>query len=169
LTDSSAFDVRGFDAVRLLRQSPAPITEFAQLDSTGKEQLRVNRSEGRVVASKRDFSQDPIFTVAVAKKVYYGPVYLHRSGEAFMILSLAGTRRDAGVSVVEIGLDLIWALVRQMKVGEHGVTYVLDAQDRVIAHSNMFLARIIHDSTSFSSPRGARAPSTSPDVIRIGV
>jgi hypothetical protein len=26
-----------------------------------------------------------------------------------------------------------------MKVGEHGVTYVLDAQDRVIAHSNMFL------------------------------
>ena len=56
-----------------------------------------------------------------------------------MILSLAGTRRDAGVSVVEIGLDLIWAFVRQMKVGEHGVTYVLDAQDRVIAHSNMFL------------------------------
>jgi hypothetical protein len=31
------------------------------------------------------------------------------------------------------------------------------------------LARIIHDSTSFSSPRGARAPSTSPDLIRIGV
>jgi hypothetical protein len=82
LTDSSTFDVRGFDAVRLLRQSPAPITEFAQLDSTGKEQLRLNRSEGTVVASKRDFSQDPIFTVAVAKKVYYGPVYLHRSGEA---------------------------------------------------------------------------------------
>jgi len=31
------------------------------------------------------------------------------------------------------------------------------------------LARIIHDSTPFSSPRGARAPSTSPDLIRIGV
>ena len=31
------------------------------------------------------------------------------------------------------------------------------------------LARIIHDSTSFSSPRRARAPSTSPDLIRIGV
>ena len=33
----------------------------------------------------------------------------------------------------------------------------------------LYLARIIHDSTSFSSPRGARAPSTSPDLIRIGV
>src|SRR5262249_19230476 len=31
------------------------------------------------------------------------------------------------------------------------------------------LARIIHDSTSFSSPRRARAPSTSPDLIRVGV
>jgi hypothetical protein len=31
------------------------------------------------------------------------------------------------------------------------------------------LTRIIHDSTSFSSPRRARAPSTSPDLIRIGV
>ena len=40
----------------------------------------------------------------------------------------------------------------------------------LLASNNLFeLARIIHDSTSFSSPRRARAPSTSPDLIRIGV
>ena len=37
------------------------------------------------------------------------------------------------------------------------------------AKFSMALTRIIHDSTSFSSPRRARAPSTSPDLIRIGV
>jgi hypothetical protein len=132
LTDST-LEARKFDALRLLR-AVVPITDFAQLDSTGKEQLRVNRREGTVVASKRDFSQDPIFTVAVAKGVYYGPFHLHDRGPRMMV-SLAGARRDAGVSVVEIGLELIWDIVRQMKIGEHGVTYVLDAQDRVIAHS----------------------------------
>jgi hypothetical protein len=54
-------------------------------------------------------------------------------------LSVAGTRLDAGVSVAEVSLKLVWEIVRQMKLGDHGVTYVLDAKDRVIAHSNMFL------------------------------
>jgi hypothetical protein len=114
---------RSFDAVRLLRQVPA-ITDFAQLDSTGKEWLRVNRREGAVFASKRNFSPDPSFTVAVEKKVYYGPVYFRRESEPFMTLSLAGMRRD-GVSVVEIGLKLIWDVVSQIKVGEHGQAYVV--------------------------------------------
>ena len=38
-----------------------------------------------------------------------------------------------------------------------------------VSRNPVSLARIIHDSTSFSSPRRARAPSTSPDLIRIGV
>src|SRR6202795_2352244 len=39
---ASALEQRRFDALRLLRQVPA-ITELAQIDSTGKEQLRVSR------------------------------------------------------------------------------------------------------------------------------
>jgi len=39
---ASAIEQRRFDALRLLRQVPA-ITELSQLDSTGKEQLRVSR------------------------------------------------------------------------------------------------------------------------------
>src|ERR671927_104015 len=68
-------DQRRFDGLRLLRQVPA-ITELAQLDSTGKEQLRVSRLAMDVVSSGTDFSQDPKFTEAVAgkDKVYYGPV-----------------------------------------------------------------------------------------------
>ena len=61
----------------LLRQVPA-ITALAQLDSSGKEQLRVSRLSMDVVGSETDFSHDPKFTEAVAHKVYYGPVYFVR-------------------------------------------------------------------------------------------
>jgi len=97
---------RRFDALRLLRQVPA-ITELAQLDATGKERLRVSRLAMDVVSSETDFSSEPKFSEAVAHKVYYGPVYFRRESEPYMTLSLAGTRRDAGVSVVEVNLKLI--------------------------------------------------------------
>src|SRR5438270_7330530 len=45
----STMDQRRFDGLRLLRQVPA-ITELAQLDSAGKEQLRVSRLAVDVVA-----------------------------------------------------------------------------------------------------------------------
>jgi WD40 repeat protein len=41
--------------------------------------------------------------------------------------------------------------------------------DLTIGAKSVRLARIIHDSTSFSSPRRARAPSTSPDLQRLPV
>ena len=85
-------ELRRFDAVRLLRQVPA-ISEFALLDPSGHEQLRVSRLAMEVVGSNLDLSADPRFTEAVAHKVYYGPVYLRRESEAYMTLSLAGTRR----------------------------------------------------------------------------
>ena len=97
---------RRFDALCLLRQVPA-ITELAQLDATGKERLRVSRLAMDVVSSETDFSSEPKFSEAVAHKVYYGPVYFRRESEPYMTLSLAGTRRDAGVSVVEVNLKLI--------------------------------------------------------------
>jgi hypothetical protein len=134
---AGAIEQRRFDALRLLRQVPA-ITDIDMLDATGKEQLHVSRLAMDVIGRNTDLSQDPKFTEAVAHKVYYGPVYLHRQSEPFMILSLAGTRREAGVSAAEVGLKLVWDLISRLKVGEHGVAYVLDAQDRVIAHSAMF-------------------------------
>ena len=51
-----------------------------------------------------------------------------------MTLGLAGTRPDAGVSVVELNLNQISEIVQQTKVGNRGVAYVVDAGGRVIAH-----------------------------------
>jgi signal transduction histidine kinase len=129
---------RRFDALRLLRQVPA-ITELSQVDASGKEQLRVSRLAMDVVGSGLDLSKEPKFTEAVKNKIYYGPVYFRRESEPYMTLSLAGTRRDAGVSIAEVNLKLIWDVVSKIKVGEHGHAYVVDARGRLIAHPDISL------------------------------
>ena len=130
------------------------ITELAQLDPTGKEQLRVSRLVMDLGAAQTDYSQDPKFTEAVAKKVYYGPVYFRRESEPYMTLSLAGTRRDAGVSVAEVNLKLIWDVVSQIKVGEHGVAYVVDGDGRLIAHPDISLVLRNTDMTRLAQVAG---------------
>src|SRR5215510_7660923 len=102
---ASSIEQRRFDALRLLRQVPA-VTELVQVDAVGKERLRVSRLAMDVVGSTADFSNETKFTEAVARKVYYGPVYFRRESEPYMTLAIAGTRRDAGVSIAEVNLKL---------------------------------------------------------------
>ncbi|MDP2411536.1 MAG: response regulator [Pseudolabrys sp.] len=156
---AGAIDQRRFDALRLLRQVPA-ITELSQLDSTGKERLRVSRLSMDVIDSGVDFSKDPKFTEAVARKVYYGPVYFRRQSEPYMTLAIAGTRRDAGVSVAEVNLKLIWDVVTQIKVGAKGSAYVVGPDGRLIAHPDISLVLRNTDMSNLAQVRAARAAET---------
>jgi signal transduction histidine kinase len=152
---ASTLEQRRFDGLRLLRQVPA-ITELAQLDSTGHEQLHVSRLAMDVVGSQTDYSKDPKFTEAMAHKVYYGPVYFRRESEPYMSLSLAGTRRDAGVSVTEVNLKFIWDVVSQIKVGERGRAYVVDSRGRLIAHPDISLVLRNSDLSGLEQFKAAR-------------
>jgi signal transduction histidine kinase len=158
---------RRFDALRLLRQVPA-ITELAQVDASGKEQLRVSRLAMDVVGSGLDLSHEAKFTEAVKNKIYYGPVYFRRESEPYMTLSLAGTRRDAGVSIAEVNLKLIWDVVSQIKVGERGHAYVVDRQGRLIAHPDISLVLRNTDMTKLAQVKAARqsAAGDVPDTIQ---
>ena len=153
---AGTIEQRRFDGLRLLRQVPA-ITELAQLDATGKEQLKVSRLAMDVVASFADLSKEPRFAEAVANKVYYGSVYFRRESEPYMTLALAGTRRDAGVSVAEVNLKLIWDVVTQIRVGERGYAYVIDAGGRLIAHPDISLVLRNTDMTKLDHVKAARA------------
>src|SRR5262245_6914201 len=153
---AGTLEQRRFDGLRLLRQVPA-ITELSQLDATGHEQLRVSRLAMDVVGSQIDYSKDPKFTEAVARKVCYGPVYFRRESEPYMTLALAGTRRDAGVSVAEVNLKLIWDVVSQIKVGQHGHAYVIDGQGRLIAHPDISLVLRNTDLSRLAQVEAARA------------
>jgi signal transduction histidine kinase len=159
---TASLDPRRFDALRLLKQVPA-ITELAQVDSTGKERLRVSRLAMDVVDSGLDLSKDPKFTEAVAHKVYYGPVYFRRESEPYMTLSLAGTRKDAGVSIAEVNLKLIWDVVSQIKVGERGHAYVVGAGGRLIAHPDISLVLRNTDMSKLVQVQAAQAGNTGAD------
>lgn len=152
---------RRFDALRLLRQVPA-ITELSQIDSTGKERLRVSRLAMDVVDSGLDLSKDPKFTEAVANKVYYGPVYFRRESEPYMTLALAGTRKDAGVSIAEVNLKLIWDVVSQIKVGERGHAYVVGSGGRLIAHPDISLVLRNTDMSKLVQVQAAQSGNTDP-------
>jgi hypothetical protein len=143
---AGTLEQRRFDALRLLRQVPA-ITELAEIDSSGHEQLRVSRLAMEVVGSGNDVSKEPSFAEAVAHKVYYGPVYFRRESEPYMTLSLAGTRRDTGVSIAQVNL----------KFSGHGRAYVVDAAGRLIAHPDISLVLRNTDMSQLAQVRSARA------------
>jgi len=169
---TATVEQRRVDALRLLRQVPA-ITELSQLDPTGHEQLRVSRLAMDVIGSGIDYSHDAKFTEVTAEKdvpadkahkVYYGPVYFRRESEPYMTLSLAGTSRAAGVSVAEVNLKFIWDVVSQIKVGEHGVAYVVDGSGRLIAHPDISLVLRNTDLSGLAQVRAARAGASTEET-----
>src|SRR5262245_23248506 len=162
---AGSVEQRRFDGLRLLRQVPA-ITELSQADASGKEQLRVSRLAMDVVGSHIDLSKEPKFSEAMARKVYYSPVYFRRESEPYMTLSLAGTRREAGVSIAEVNLKLIWDEVSQIKVGKQGQAYVVDAQGRLIAHPDISLVLRNTDLTNLAQVKAARAGATGGEHVQ---
>src|SRR5262245_20562441 len=121
-----------------------------------------------VVGSGLDLSKEPKFAEAVARKVYYGPVYFRRESEPYMTLSLAGTRKDAGVSIAEVNLKLIRDVVSRIKVGEHGQAYVVDEKGRLIAHPDISLVLRNTDMSKLVQVQAAQAKDadTKPDVLQ---
>ena len=157
---AGSVDQRRFDALRLLRLSPA-VTELSHLDAEGREYLKVSRLAMDVVGSGTDYSKEAKFTQTVAKKIYYGPVYMRRESEPYMTLGMAGFRSDAGVSVVELNLTPMWDIVQHTKLGDHGVAYVVNAEGRVIAHPDLSVGKSLRDVSSLLQVQEARTtPST---------
>src|SRR5262249_61876036 len=112
----------------------------------------------RAVRSRRaDLRNAPSCPEPGPLKVYYGRVFFRGESEPYMTLAIAGTRRDAGVSVAEVNLKLIWDVVSQIKVGERGHAYVVDAQGRLIAHPDISLVLRNTDMSKLAQVRAARA------------
>src|SRR5229473_1554083 len=156
------------DAFRMFRLLPA-VSEVAQLDAAGREQIRVSRLVRDRVGSQIDFSQRDFFVRAVADKVYYGPVHFVRESEPYMTVAMAGGRRDYGVIVAQVNLKFIWDVVSQIQVGILGRAYVVDPAGRLIAHPdistvlrNTDVSRLAQVQAALAE--GSAAPSEQPLV-----
>jgi signal transduction histidine kinase len=156
-----AMEQRELDGIRLLRQVPA-ITELSLLDDQGREQLRISRQAMDRVGGNVDFSAEDKFKTAVANKVYYGPVNFRGGSEPFMTLSVAGARREAGVSVAEVNLTHIWDVVSQIRVGRSGRAYVVGGQGRLIAHPDISLVLRNTDLSGLAQVRTAQQATGPP-------
>jgi len=155
-------DQRRLDSLRLLRQSPA-ITEISHIDPTGHEQLRVSRIAMDVIGSNLDFSNDPKFVDAMARKVYFSPIYFRKESEPYMTLAMTGATEDTGVVAAEANLKFIWDVVSNLKVGKNGNAYVVDERGRLIAHPDISMVLQKTDLASLPQVRAAaqaRDPET---------
>ncbi len=135
---SAAMYQRRVDYLRLLRQA-LPITEISHLDAEGKEQLRVSRLAMDVAGSGTDYSREPQFLEAKAGKIYHGPVTFRKESEPYMKIAMAGSGKDAGVTVAEVNLKFIWDVVSQIKIGKAGHAFVVDGEGVLIAHPDISL------------------------------
>ncbi|HEY2541391.1 MAG TPA: hypothetical protein VGI28_18120, partial [Stellaceae bacterium] len=72
--DALPLEQRRYDFIRLLREVPA-ISEVAEIDGAGREQLKLSRTAHDSVAGGADFSTTPRFAEARAKGVWFSPVY----------------------------------------------------------------------------------------------
>jgi signal transduction histidine kinase len=147
-------DQRRLDYERLLRQVPA-ITELSQLSGQGKEQLKVSRLSMNANDSQADFSQSPAFTEATARRVWFSPVYFRKESEPYMTLAMARDGKNAGVTVAEINLKLIWDVITALKIGQGGYAYVVDGRGRLIAHPDISL--VLRDTDLSKLPQVATA------------
>ena len=133
----ATLEQRRIDLMRLLRQVPA-VTELVQVDPTGIERLRVSRLQTNTIDTQVDLSNDPRFVNAVAHGTYYGNVYFRHKSEPYMTLALS-PRRNSGVTIAEVNLKFIKDVLAQINAGQHGQAYVIDADNRLIAHPDINL------------------------------
>jgi signal transduction histidine kinase len=129
---------RRFEYLKLLRQSPA-ITDVYWLDAAGREKVRVSRVSLDRVEPDRTLEADPRYTVAMAGRTYFGPVYFRNESEPYMAIARRAGGDDGGVTVAEVNLKFVWDVVSQIKIGSTGVAYVVDADGHLIAHPDISL------------------------------
>ena len=147
-------DQRRFDYVRLLRQVPA-ITELAQLDRTGHEQLHVSRLSMDVVGSGTDRSTDPPSSRPRPTRSISARSISARAASPISPWRWRTAARG-GVTVADVNLKLIWDVISQIKIGQNGYAYVVDRQGRLVAHPDISLVLRGTDMSRARPGRGRR-------------
>ncbi|MBN1934860.1 MAG: GAF domain-containing protein [Anaerolineae bacterium] len=116
--------------------------ELALLDGAGQEMFRISRLKTYDAGSLHSRAgADEYEQPKTNGEVFYGPVrFDDLSGEPFMTLAiplidLRSGKLD-GVLVADFRFKTVWDLMTSAQVSGSGIVYVLDDQDRVVAHQN---------------------------------
>jgi len=124
---------RRADYTQLMQQAPA-ISQLFQIDSDGREALRLTRSTVSI-GSGADFSRDPLFTQAGNRSVSLGKAFFRESRPA-MSIAVKHSGPDGAVTVAEVDLRFLSGFVGEAQVGKIGSAYLIDSKGLVLASSN---------------------------------
>ena len=155
-TAVSELGKRRIDYLKLLRLAPA-ITTLRFVDRHGVERLRVSRLDADRMDSKIDLSDDPGFIAARDGRIHFGPIYFFEQTEPYMSIAAPDTSGDGSVTLAEVNLKFIWAVVTEIKVGERGYAYVVDARGRLVAHPDISRVLQMTDLSTLPQVRAALA------------
>jgi len=136
--DAADVELRRIEFLKLLRQAPE-VTDIAQLDATGREQIAVSRLGMDNVNSGRDRSQEPAFRDARRGKPWFGPVYFRKETEPYMTIAIRSGGDAGPVTVADVNLKFIWDVVSRIKIGDKGKAYVVDRNGFLIADPDIGL------------------------------
>ncbi|GEM_PF-1101720 len=152
---AGAAEERRTQYVQVLRQLPA-ITDIRHVDGSGREQVFVSRVALDVVGSGADLSHDPSVQAARPERPSFGPVFFRDGSEPYMTVALAGAGPDGGVTLANVNLKFVWDVVSGIKVGRHGLAYVVDGGGRLIAHPDLSLVLRNTDLSQVGQVRAVR-------------
>ncbi|NBD34763.1 MAG: GAF domain-containing protein [Chloroflexi bacterium] len=129
--------------------------ELALLDEAGREQARLSRVQTIGEIDLRDRSQADEFLIPQETgESYFSPVRFDPAS-AEPLLTLAVPIFDprsgeiSGVLVADARLKRVWDLIADVRVGEGQSVYIVDEQNRVIAHRN---PSVVLRETTFAIP-----------------
>ena len=155
-TDATGLERRRLYYLGLLKHVPA-LADISYLDSTGQEQLRVSRIAVDVIGGQGEGSGRPAIQAANPEDIYFSPVYFRNESEPFMTIAVTERGPDPGVVVAEVNLKFIWDVISQIKIGETGYAYVVDARGILVAHPNISLVLKMTDLSTFKQVQAALA------------
>jgi signal transduction histidine kinase len=136
--DADDAETRRVEFLKLLRQAPE-VTDIAQLDANGREQVAVSRLGMDVLASNKDRSAEPAFQHAQRNRPWYGPVHFRKETEPYMTVAIRSTAGQGPATVGEMNLKFMWEVVSRIKIGERGKAYVTDNDGFLVADTDIGL------------------------------
>jgi signal transduction histidine kinase len=136
--DASDVELRRIEFLKLLRQVQE-VTDIAQLDAQGKEQVAVSRLGMDVMNSGKDRSGEKAFTDAKRGKPYIGPVYFRKETEPYMTIGVRSGSDAGPVTIADVNLKFIWDVVSRIKIGDKGKAYVVDSNGFLVADPDIGL------------------------------
>ena len=115
------------------------VTDIAQIDGQGREQLEVSRLKPDAIGSGKDRSQDPAFRGAAPGKTWFGPVYFRKETEPYMTIAVRSGGESSPVTVADVNLKFLWDVITRIRIGRKGKAYVVDASGHLVADPDIGL------------------------------